>query len=105
MFFVGLEFSVSKLRRVQTPAIILSVINVGVNLFTGILLGTALGWPLVDTIFLAAVVAMSCAAVAMKTLIELKRLSNPETEFLLGVMIIKYFISAVFLIAYRRPLD
>ncbi len=97
MFFVGLEFSITKLRKVERPAIILSVINIGVNLFTGILLGTALGWPLIDTIFLAAVVSMSCAAVAMKSLIELKRLSNPETDFLLGVMIVEDFISAIFL--------
>jgi CPA2 family monovalent cation:H+ antiporter-2 len=97
MFFVGLEFSVTKLRKVQTPAIILSLINIGVNLFTGILLGTALGWPLVDTIFLSAVIAMSCAAVAMKSLMELGRLANPETDFLLGVMVVEDFISAVFL--------
>ncbi len=97
MFFVGLEFSITKLRKVERPAIILSVINIGVNLFTGILLGTALGWPLIDTIFLAAVISMSCAAVAMKSLMELKRLSNPETDFLLGVMVVEDFISAIFL--------
>jgi monovalent cation:H+ antiporter-2, CPA2 family len=97
MFFVGLEFSVSKLRKVERPAIILSLINVGVNLFAGIVLGTALGWPLLDTIFLSAILAMSCAAVAMKSLMELGRLSAPETEFILGVMIVEDFISAIFL--------
>mgnify|MGYP005834200111 CR=1 FL=1 len=97
MFFVGLEFSVTKLRKVQTPAIILSVFNIGINLFIGILLGTALGWPLIDTIFLSAVMAMSCAAVAVKTLMELNRLDNSETGFLLGVMVVEDFISAVFL--------
>jgi CPA2 family monovalent cation:H+ antiporter-2 len=99
MFFVGLEFSISKLRKVERPAIILSLINIGVNLFTGILLGTALGWPLLDTVFLASVIAMSCAAVAMKSLIELGRLNAPETDFLLGVMVVEDFISAVFLAA------
>ena len=97
MFFVGLEFSITKLRKVERPAIILSLVNVGVNLFTGILLGTALGWPLLDTVFLASVVAMSCAGVAMKSLIELGRLDSPETDFLLGVMVVEDFISAVFL--------
>jgi CPA2 family monovalent cation:H+ antiporter-2 len=99
MFFVGLEFSITKLRKVERPAIILSLINIGVNLFTGILLGTALGWPLLDTVFLSAVVAMSCAGVAMKSLIELGRLNAPETDFLLGVMVVEDFISAVFLAA------
>ncbi|MDW5561589.1 MAG: cation:proton antiporter [Methanomassiliicoccus sp.] len=99
MFFVGLEFSISKLRKVERPAIILSLVNIGVNLFTGILLGTALGWPLLDTVFLSAVIAMSCAAVAMKSIIELGRLNAPETDFLLGVMVVEDFISAVFLAA------
>lgn len=97
MFFVGLEFSVTKLRKVERPAIVLSIINIGVNIFGGILLGTALGWPLLDTIFLASILSMSCAAVAMKSLMELGRLTAPETEFILGVMIVEDFISAIFL--------
>jgi CPA2 family monovalent cation:H+ antiporter-2 len=97
IFFVGMEFSVDKIRRVKGPAVILSIIDVGVNLFTGILLATALGWPLVDTIFLSAVLAMSCSAVAMKTLMELGRLERPETEFMLGMIILEEFISMVFL--------
>jgi len=97
IFFVGMEFSMDKIRRVKGPAIVLSVIDVGVNLFTGILLATALGWPLVDTIFLAAVLAMSCSAVAMKALMELGRLERPETEFMLGMIILEEFLSMIFL--------
>jgi CPA2 family monovalent cation:H+ antiporter-2 len=97
IFFVGMEFSMSKIRRVKGPAVILSVIDVGVNLFTGIILATALGWPLIDSIFLAAVLAMSCSAVAMKTLMELGRLEKPETEFMLGMIILEEFLSMIFL--------
>lgn len=97
IFFVGMEFSVAKIRRVKGPAVILSIIDIGVNLFTGIILATALGWPLVDSIFLAAVLAMSCSAVAMKTLMELGRLERPETEFMLGMIILEEFLSMIFL--------
>jgi CPA2 family monovalent cation:H+ antiporter-2 len=97
IFFVGMEFSSEKIRRVKGPAVVLSIIDVGVNLFTGILLATALGWPLVDSIFLASVLAMSCSAVAMKTLMELGRLERPETEFMLGMIIMEEFISMLFL--------
>lgn len=97
IFFVGMEFSMSRIRRVKGPAVILSVIDVGVNLFTGIILATALGWPLIDSIFLAAVLAMSCSAVAMKTLMELGRLEKPETEFMLGMIILEEFLSMIFL--------
>lgn len=61
MFFVGLKFSITKLRKVRRPAIILSIFNIGINLFTGVLLGTALGWPFMDTLFLALIVSMSSA--------------------------------------------
>ena len=97
IFFVGLEFSFDKIKRVKGPAVILSLIDVGVNMFTGIVLATALGWPLVDTIFLSAILSMSCSAVAMKTLMELGRLGNPETEYMLGMIIMEEFISMIFL--------
>jgi monovalent cation:H+ antiporter-2, CPA2 family len=97
IFFVGLEFSIDKIKRVKGPAVVLSLIDVGLNLFTGFLLAAWLGWGLVDSIFLAAVLSMSCSAVAMKTLIELGRLEKPETEFMLGMIIMEEFISMLFL--------
>jgi CPA2 family monovalent cation:H+ antiporter-2 len=97
IFFVGLEFSMEKIKRVKGPAVILSFIDVGINLFVGFLLAFGLGWPLIDSIFLAAVMAMSCSAVAMKTLIELDRFTKPETEYIMGMVILEEFISMVFL--------
>mgnify|MGYP003828676939 CR=1 FL=1 len=97
MFFVGLKFSITKLHKVRRPAIILSIFNIGINLFTGVLLGTALGWPFMDTLFLALIVSMSSAGVALKSLLEMDRLNNAETDFLLGVMVAQDFISSIFL--------
>lgn len=97
IFFVGLEFSIDKIKKVKGPAVILSIIDVGMNLFVGFLLAAALGWPLVDAIFLAAVMAMSCSAVAMKTLMELGRLNSSETEYIMGMIILEEFISMLFL--------
>ncbi|MFP4169543.1 MAG: cation:proton antiporter [Methanomassiliicoccales archaeon] len=97
MFFVGLGFSISKLKRTKGPATILAVMNLGLNMFAGIVLGTALGWPIIDTIFLAGVVSMSSSAVTAKSLMELKRLANPETEFLLGMVIVENFLAMVLL--------
>ena len=97
LFFVGLEFSVSKLKKTKAPAILLAVVNTGLDMFVGILLGLALGWPLVDTIFLAGVVAMGSAAITGKSLMELQKFSNPETEFLLGMVVVEDFLSMVLL--------
>src|SRR5205809_4100246 len=97
LFFVGLEFSIEKLKRTKRAAMVLALVNLGVNMFAGFVLGTYLGWPLIDTIFLAGVVSMSSSAITAKSLIELRRLGNAETEFLLGMVILESFM-AMFLL-------
>src|SRR5512136_1086646 len=97
MFFVGLEFSFSKLKRVRTPAIILAVIDTSVGLFVGFVFASYLGWPLIDSIFLAGVIAMSSTSIAMKVLFDLKRMSSPEVEFLIGLVVVETFIAMIIL--------
>lgn len=93
LFFVGLQFSVRKLRRVKEAAIVLAVMNLGVNMFAGFVIGTWLRWPLVDTIFLAGVISMSSSAITAKALIDLNRLDRTETEFLLGMVVLESFLA------------
>jgi len=97
MFFVGLEFSFTKLKKTRTPAIVLAVIDTSVGLFVGFLFASYLGWPLIDSIFLAGVIAMSSTSIAMKILFDLKRMSSPEVEFLIGLVVVETFIAMVIL--------
>src|SRR5205823_6459787 len=86
LFFVGLEFSITKLMKTKEAAAILAATNLAVNFFAGFVIGAWLGWPVIDTIFMAGVIGMSSSAIAAKSLIDLKRLGNKETEFLLGMV-------------------
>jgi CPA2 family monovalent cation:H+ antiporter-2 len=97
MFFVGLEFSFSKLKKTRTPAIILAIIDTSIGLFVGFVFASFLGWPLIDSIFLAGVIAMSSTSVAMKILFDLKRMSSPEVEFLIGLVVVETFIAMLIL--------
>ena len=97
MFFVGLEFSFSKLKKTRTPAIILDVVDTSIGLFVGFVFASFLGWPLIDSIFLAGVIAMSSTSVAMKILFDLKRMSSPEVEFLIGLVVVETFIAMLIL--------
>jgi CPA2 family monovalent cation:H+ antiporter-2 len=97
MFFVGLEFSFSKLKKTKTPAIILAIIDTSIGLFVGFTLASFLGWPLIDSIFLAGVIAMSSTSIAMKVLFDLKRMSSPEVEFLIGLVVVETFIAMLIL--------
>src|SRR2546430_6114292 len=91
LFFVGLEFSITKLMKTKEAAAILAVTNLAVNFFAGFVIGAWLGWPVIDTIFMAGVIGMSRSAIAGKSVIDLERLRERENELLLGVVIPESF--------------
>src|SRR5207237_9849046 len=64
LFFVGLEFSITKLMKTKEAAAILAATNLAVNFFAGFVIGAWLGWPVIDTIFMAGVIGMACSAIA-----------------------------------------
>ena len=97
LFFVGLEFSIAKLKKTKEAAAILAVSNLAVDMFAGFVIGAWLGWPLIDTIFMAGVISMSSTAITAKSLIDLKRLGNAETEFILGMVILESFMAMILL--------
>jgi CPA2 family monovalent cation:H+ antiporter-2 len=97
LFFVGLEFSVSKLKKTRTAATILAVFNFAMDMFIGILLGVFLGWPVEESFFLAAIIATGSSAVAAKTLMEIGRLTAPETDFIIGMSVVEDFIAMLLL--------
>lgn len=97
LFFVGLEFSARKLKSVGKPSMVLALVDYAILLFSGFLLGSLLGWGPVDSLFLAGILAMSSLGIAGKCLGDMKRLANPETEVLLGSMVVENFLSMILL--------
>ena len=93
LFFVGLEFSVRKLRTAGKPSAILAFVDYGVLIFSGFMVGAAFGWGPIESLFLGGIMAMSSLGIAAKSLIDLKRLdgAHPETEVLLGSMVVENF--------------
>lgn len=97
LFFVGLEFSFSRLMKTRTPAFLLAFINISMNMFFGFVIGQIFGWPLVDSFFLAGVMAMNSTAIAAKSLLDMKRMSNPETELILAFEVLGTFVAMLIL--------
>ena len=97
LFFIGLEFSVAKLKRAGKPSLVIALSHLAFNMFAGALIGATFGWDWKSTFFLAAVLSMSSLGVAAKSLIELKRLDREETEYMLGAMIVEDFMTMVLL--------
>jgi len=97
MFFLGLEFSITKLKRVKFISVVVSIVDVGSMLALGQAIGYLLGLGFVDRMFLSGIICMSGASVVAKLLIDMKKLADPEAEILLGVSVVEDFISVIYL--------
>jgi len=97
MFFIGMEISLRRLSQAGRSATLVAITDTGFNLFAGIIIGTIFGWGWQDIFFLSGIILMSSLSVAAKALIELRRLDNRETEFLLSAMVVEAFIAMVLL--------
>jgi len=97
MFFLGIEFSLERLKRVRAAVLLVGTGELLANLSVGFLVGYALGWGLIERAFLAGIVAMSSSGVVAKLLIEWRRTANPEAEALMGIMIFEDFIAVLYL--------
>lgn len=97
MFFTGMEISIHRLSRAGRAATVVALADTGFGFLIGGLLGSLFGWEWRDIFFLGSIIVMSSLSVAAKSLIELRRLDNRETEFLLSAMVVEAFISMVLL--------
>jgi CPA2 family monovalent cation:H+ antiporter-2 len=97
MFFLGIEFSITRLKKVKFISVVVSIVDVGSMLALGQAIGYLLGLSFVDRMFLSGIICMSGASVVAKLLIDMKKLADPEAEILLGVSIVEDFISVVYL--------
>uniref|UniRef100_A0A7C2J0M4 Cation:proton antiporter n=1 Tax=Ammonifex degensii TaxID=42838 RepID=A0A7C2J0M4_9THEO len=97
LFYLGLEFSAS--RVIQRGAMILKggSIYVALNFLRGLALGWLFfhSWP--ETLVVAGITTVSSSAIITKLLVELKRTANPETELILGIMVLEDAFIAVYL--------
>ncbi len=97
MFFLGVEFSLERLKRVRAAVLLVGTGELLANLSVGFLVGYALGWGMIERAFLAGIVAMSSSGVVAKLLIEWRRTANPEAEALMGIMVFEDFIAVLYL--------
>lgn len=97
LFYLGLEFSVSRLVKAGRKITIAGSIHVGVNFVASILYGWLLGWPLKEVLILGGIMTVTSSAIIAKVLIDLKRTANPETELILGIVMFDDIFLAIYL--------
>ncbi|WP_274364282.1 cation:proton antiporter [Paenibacillus thermotolerans] len=97
LFYIGLEFSVSKLVKSGRNIVIGGTVYVLLNFLAGLVYGFLVNFPLYEALIVAGMLSVSSTAIVAKVLVDLKRTGNSETELILGMILFDDLFLAVFL--------
>src|SRR5215510_6349408 len=97
LFYLGLEFSVSRLIKSGKSIVVGGSIYIGINFVLGLAYAALLGWPLKEVLVAAGITTISSSAIVAKVLFDLRRTANPETEMILGIIMFEDVFLAVYL--------
>ena len=97
LFYLGLEFSVSRLIKSGRSIVVGGSIYIAVNFALGLGYAALLGWPLKEVLVAAGITTISSSAIVAKVLFDLRRTANPETEMILGIIMFEDVFLAVYL--------
>lgn len=98
LFSIGLDFNLRKLRDVGFAALGIAVADVTVMLWLGVMIGRVLGWNLLESLFLGAIICDSSTAILAKMLGEMNQKQEAYAKLMLGATIVEDLL-AVALIA------
>lgn len=97
LFYLGLEFSVTRLVKSGRSIVQGGAIYIGINFTAGLLYAVAAGLPLKETLVAAGITTISSSAIVAKVLFDLRRTANPETELILGIIMFEDVFLALYL--------
>jgi CPA2 family monovalent cation:H+ antiporter-2 len=97
LFFLGLEFSLSRLRSTGRHIGLGGAVDLVANLGLGLVVGfVAFGWSFAALV-LAACIYVSSSAIAVKGLIDFRRLGDDETDLVLAILVFEDLVVAFML--------
>src|SRR5215510_491286 len=86
LFYLGLEFSVSRLIKAGRSIALGGSIYIAINFAAGLGYAYLMGWPLKEMLIAAGITTISSSAIVAKVIFDLRRAANPETELILGII-------------------
>ena len=89
MFGLGLEFNLHKLASVGGTAIITALTEVFGMLLVGFLVGQAMGWGTMDSVFLGGMLSMSSTTIIIKAFDELNVRQEGFAQLVFGTLVIE----------------
>jgi CPA2 family monovalent cation:H+ antiporter-2 len=103
LFHLGIEFSVDDLLAGGRKLLWAGGSYILLNFGAGLVLGFALGWGTREMFVIAGMIGTSSTAIVTKLLLDLKRLANPETGMILGIIVVEDVFLAFYL-ALLQPI-
>ena len=98
MFALGLEFSIRKLIRLGPTAGFVTALQVGLMVWTGYVIGHAMGWTELESIFIGAALSISSTTIVAKAFGEQANISQHLRDLVFGVLLAED-LTAVMLLA------
>jgi CPA2 family monovalent cation:H+ antiporter-2 len=89
MFSLGLEFSIRKLFRIGTVALIAALAEIVFMVLIGYEIGQFFSWKSIDSLFLGTMLAISSTTIIIKALYELKLKKENFAQTIFGILIIE----------------
>lgn len=94
LFFVGLELSLTSLIEKRSQFLRAGAIDIAVSFPLGILVGLLFGFTLLESTFIGLIAFNSSTVIIAKSLLDLEWIVNPESEAILGVIVIEDILTA-----------
>jgi len=104
LFHLGLEFNLGDLVDGGAKLLGTGGLFLALNLTGGFLFGLALGWGVPEAFVIAGALGISSSAIVTKLVTEMRRLTNPETRVILGIIVVEDLFLAVYLAALQPVL-
>ena len=98
LFALGLEFSFKKLMKVGGPAIIAALTIIVGMVVLGFIVGVAMGWKQMDSIFLGGMLAMSSTSIIYKAFEDLGLRTQRFTGLVFGILVIEDLVAIVLMV-------
>lgn len=97
LFMFGLEFSIGSFFHNQRRIFLVGVYDLIFNFPLGVLIGWILGYDLIHSLLLGGIIYVTSSVIVAKSIIDLERSANPETECILNILIFEDMFIAAFL--------
>ncbi|MDF1580490.1 MAG: cation:proton antiporter [Desulfuromonadales bacterium] len=89
LFALGLEFSLSELRSVRSIALLGTPLQIIVTTILGFFIGRWLGWEVLPSIWLGALISFSSTMVILKTLVNQGVMGTLSSRVMIGILIVQ----------------